>query len=179
MKQVIVDVREKDEFEAEHVKESVHVPLSSFASQAPGILEQIKDQEIVLMCRSGKRAQLARDQIAAMGFDLQCQVYKGGILAWKKQGGPTVATRKNHFPILRQVQIVAGFLVLMAVIAAFSVDIRFAALAGFVGAGLLFAGITGQCLMAELLAKMPWNKRNPTKQKELCEVSPSSTSCNK
>jgi hypothetical protein len=32
-------------------------------------------------------------------------------------------------------------------------------LSGFVGAGLVFAGVTGFCGMARLLALMPWNRR--------------------
>lgn len=177
MESVIIDVREKDEFDAEHVLGSIHLPLSNFTKQAPGILSQLKGKQIIILCRSGKRAQVAADQIKALGFDLNSKVYQGGILEWKSQGRQTQTTKKGHRPLMQQVQIVAGSLVLLSVLATFFIDMRFAALAGFVGAGLLFAGLSGLCFMAELLARMPWNKMVETTQKELCEVSPKSSDC--
>ncbi|MBI3557454.1 MAG: DUF2892 domain-containing protein, partial [Deltaproteobacteria bacterium] len=88
-------------------------------------------------------------------------VYEGGIQAWKAKGNPTVCAKGGHFPIMRQVQIVAGSLVLGSVLAVLFVDPRFIYLAGFVGAGLTFAGVSGICMMAELLARLPWNRSCP------------------
>ena len=62
---------------------------------------------------------------------------------------------------MRQVQIVAGSLVLTGVVLGALVSPGFYALSGFVGAGLLFAGASGFCGMARLLAFMPWNRRAP------------------
>ena len=60
---------------------------------------------------------------------------------------------------MRQVQIAAGSLVLLGVLLGAFVAPAFYALSGFVGAGLLFAGASGFCGMARLLAAMPWNRR--------------------
>jgi len=59
---------------------------------------------------------------------------------------------------MRQVQIVAGSLALTGALLAWLVSPWFIALSGFVGAGLLFAGITDTCMMALLLAKLPYNR---------------------
>jgi hypothetical protein len=53
---------------------------------------------------------------------------------------------------------VAGSLVLLGVILSQTVAPGWIWLSGFVGAGLTFAGISGFCGMARLLAAMPWNK---------------------
>ena len=67
--------------------------------------------------------------------------------------------RSAPIDIMRQVQIGAGSLVLIGVALGALVAPGFYALSAFVGAGLLFAGATGFCGMAHLLARMPWNRR--------------------
>ena len=61
--------------------------------------------------------------------------------------------------IMRQVQITAGSLVVISVVLGLAVQTAFLGLAAFVGAGLVFAGSTGWCGMARLLAIMPWNRQ--------------------
>ena len=60
----------------------------------------------------------------------------------------------------RQVRIVAGFLTLGGVVLGALVHPGFYGLSAFVGAGLMFAGITDWCGMAMVLARMPWNRRS-------------------
>lgn len=178
MKEVMIDVRERDEFDAEHVEGAINIPLSHFTQLAPGVLNHLKDRKIVIMCRSGRRAVMARDQIGALGFaDLTSEVYEGGILKWKALGQSTIASRKGHLPIMRQVQLIAGFLVFVGSSLALILDHRFAFFSAAVGAGLVFAGITGICPMANVLAALPFNRTNPSNGKELCEVSPKNSSC--
>jgi predicted branched-subunit amino acid permease len=59
----------------------------------------------------------------------------------------------------RQVRITAGSLVFIGVALGWFVHRGFYGLSAFVGAGLVFAGITDFCGMGLLLARMPWNKR--------------------
>uniref|UniRef100_UPI0037D9C1C1 DUF2892 domain-containing protein n=1 Tax=Vulcanococcus sp. TaxID=2856995 RepID=UPI0037D9C1C1 len=61
-------------------------------------------------------------------------------------------------PLMRQVQIAAGSLVLLGLILSHVAAPGWIALTWFVGAGLTFAGISGFCGMARLLALMPWNR---------------------
>jgi hypothetical protein len=60
---------------------------------------------------------------------------------------------------MRQVQITAGGLVLLGTVLGATVQPLFYGLAAFVGAGLMFAGISGTCAMATVLRRMPWNPR--------------------
>jgi rhodanese-related sulfurtransferase len=159
MEQVILDVREQDEFAAEHVPGSIWVPLSQFGHTAPGVLQSLTGKKVLLMCRSGNRAKLALDQIGQLGFgELSAEVFEGGILEWARQDRQVVTRRAGHLPIMRQVQITAGSIVLLSVLLGFGVNARIFWVAAFVGAGLTFAGVTGFCGMAKLLAMMPWNK---------------------
>ena len=160
MEPVIIDVREQDEFAAEHIPGSIWVPLSQFGRSAPGVLQSLAGRRITLMCRSGNRAKLAMEQIEQLGFggQLSAEVYPGGILEWARQG-KTVETRKSApLPIMRQVQLAAGLVVLVSAMLSLYVDRRIVWVAAFVGAGLSFAGLTGFCGLARLLAVMPWNK---------------------
>ncbi|MDO8805035.1 MAG: rhodanese-like domain-containing protein [Elusimicrobiota bacterium] len=163
MEQVILDVREQDEFSAEHIPGSVWVPFSQFTHAAPGVLQSMTGRKILLMCRSGSRAKLALGQITQLGFggQLTAEVYEGGILEWASKGKPVVTGRSGHLPLMRQVHLTAGLLVLLSVLLGFGVDQRIFWAAAFIGAGLAFAGLTGFCGLAKLLALMPWNKAGP------------------
>lgn len=168
--EAIIDVREKDEFEAEHIEHSIHVPLSNFLSVAPGILNHLTERKIILMCRSGNRARLALNQIQQLGYNdkISAQVYEGGILEWKKQGKPTIQNKATHFPIMRQVQLVAGSMVLITTILGVLINPWFLAITAFFGTGLTIAGLTGFCGMAHLLALLPWNQTSTSMNKENC-----------
>jgi rhodanese-related sulfurtransferase len=154
---LIIDVREIDEYNAEHIDGSIPIPLSTFRTTAPAILNSFPTADVTVMCRSGKRALLAIDEARALGFSQQFQIYDGGILEWKKKGLPTTAANASHFPIMRQVQITAGLLVTLSVLASRIWFPNAIWVAGFVGVGLTFAGVTGFCGMAKILKQMPWN----------------------
>jgi len=160
MEQIILDVREQDEFAAQRVPGSIWVPLSQFSHTAPGVLQSMVGRSVLIMCRSGNRAKLALKQIAQLGFDgqLSAEVYEGGILEWVRQGKPVITGGAVRLPIMRQVHVTAGLLVLLSVLLGFAVDQRISWAAAFVGAGLTFAGVTGFCGLAKLLMLMPWNK---------------------
>jgi len=180
MNEIILDVRERDEFDAEHIENSINVPLSHFASTAPGVLNQLKQRNVTVMCRGGNRAKLAMEQIRQLGFadKVDAKVYDGGIMAWKSRGLPTIAKRRHHLPILRQVQLVAGALVLTGIGLGVFLNPLFLGISAFVGAGLMVAGATGFCGMAILLGKMPWNIHVPSTGEEICQISPKAGGCN-
>jgi len=160
---IIIDVREKDEFCKEHIENSILLPLSDLNILAPGILAPIKDQNLLLLCRSGNRAKLALNQIQSLDLKIKnISVYEGGILNWKKQGHPVIRFQKSTLPLMRQVQIAAGFLIITSVLLSIFVDPKWIGLGLFVGCGLTFAGLTGFCGMAILLSKMPWNQTKKT-----------------
>jgi len=160
MNKLILDVREKDEFHTEHVPNSIHAPLSELHVLAPGLMSNFKGRQIEVLCRSGSRAKLAKEQL----FDLACEhncelsVYEGGILKWKEENKPTITLSPSKLPILRQVHLTAGALIIgFSLLAAF-VSPGFILGTGAVGLGLFSAGATGTCLMANLLSKMSFNR---------------------
>jgi rhodanese-related sulfurtransferase len=159
---VILDVREKEEFQAEHIPESICCPLSQFDLMIPGILKHLNtSEEVIVMCRSGNRAKMAINELKKYNVDLsRFKCFEGGILQWKAQGN-NVKGSGAIFPIMRQVQIVASSLIFLAFALSrwFSPDFVYLAL--FVGVGLAIAGYTGFCPMVQILQKMPWNNRKP------------------
>jgi rhodanese-related sulfurtransferase len=152
---VLVDIREADEFARRHIKGALSRPLSAFEEAH---LKIEAGREVVFACRSGMRTGANCERLAA-AVDGEASVLAGGLDAWAAAGLPVVENRKAPLEIMRQVQIAAGSLVLIGVCLGFAVNPAFFALAGLVGAGLTFAGATGFCGMARLLALAPWNRR--------------------
>jgi rhodanese-related sulfurtransferase len=148
----LVDVREADEHAREHVPGARNVPLSRLGSLPTGA------RAIVFHCRSGARTSANAPRLAAAA-DCQAYILDGGIEAWKKAGLPVATDRSQPIEIMRQVQIAAGSLVLLGVVLGVWVAPAFLGLCAFVGAGLVFAGVSGWCGMAKLLGLMPWNRR--------------------
>lgn len=179
MSEVIIDVRERDEFDAEHVEHAINVPLSMFNSMAPGVLNHLRDRQIVFMCRGGARAAQALAQAQGLGFNdtHQYSVYPGGILQWIKEGRPVHKAGKAPLPLIRQVQLIVGSLV--TVFGALGVALHpiFAVGAVLMGLGLVMTGATGNCVLAAVLAKAPWNKANPGLRRELCQATTGSLNC--
>jgi hypothetical protein len=85
---------------------------------------------------------------------------EGGTLACVEAGLPVVRGKKA-ISLERQVRIAAGSLVLLGAALSF-VHLAFIGLSAFVGAGLVFAGITDTCGMGMMLARMPWNQIKDT-----------------
>ena len=156
---VILDVREKNEFEAEHIPDSICCPLSEFDLVAPGILKSLQGQDVVVMCRSGNRAKIALNEIKKLDVNHnQFTCYEGGILKWKSEG-KGVRGKGSVFPIMRQMQIVASSMIFIAFLGFYFVHPYFIYLALLVGVGLSLAGWVGLCPMFYMLQKMPWNNR--------------------
>lgn len=151
---VLVDIRERDEFAREHIPGAAPTPLSVFEKAD---LQIVPGRDVVFMCRSGNRTQANCNRLAAR-IPGQAYVLAGGIDGWKTAGLATDTNRKAPLEMMRQVQMVAGGLILTGAALGLLVHPGFWGLAAFVGAGLFFAGATGFCGMARLLAVMPWNR---------------------
>ena len=150
---LFIDVREADEFARTHIPGSHQAPLSTLSET--GIPDH-RGRRVVLLCQSGVRSEQARQILATQG--IEAQSIKGGILAWQKAGLPVNENRKAPISIMRQVQIVAGSLILGGALLGFFVHPGFHWLSAAVGAGLSFAGASGICMMANLLAYLPYNR---------------------
>jgi len=151
---VLVDIREPDEFARRHVQGARSAPLSALEQTG---LKLIPGKQVVFTCRSGMRTAANCDKLSAI-VDGEAYVLEGGVDGWAAAGLPVVEDRKAPLEIIRQVQIAAGLLVLLGVGLGVAVAPGFLAIAAFVGAGLTFAGATGNCAMAKLLGLAPWNR---------------------
>jgi rhodanese-related sulfurtransferase len=151
----LIDVREADEFASERIDGAILVPLSKFDSRQ--ILNN-PDKQVVLYCRSGNRSHRAAEKLIDAGY-AEVTHLKGGIMAWRSLGMPIKANKNAPISIMRQVQITAGSLVFFGTILSATVSPWFMLLTGFVGAGLMFAGISNTCAMANLLSMLPYNKQ--------------------
>ena len=117
-----------------------------------------KDRPIYILCQSGGRARQAAEKLEKDGFS-QCCVVEGGTRAWAEAGLPVNRGTRKVIALERQVRIAAGSLVLVGVLLARFVHPDFIWLSAFIGAGLVFAGVTDWCGMGLLIARMPWNQR--------------------
>ena len=151
----MVDVREVDEHRREHVAGAALHPSSMFS--VTGFPAATAGRRTLVLCRSGGRAGKVVAALQAAGRQ-DVAVIEGGITAWRASGLPVVTDVSAPMPIVRQVMITVGVLVLACTALAATVSPWFLAAIGFMGAGLVFAGATGICAMAKVLAKMPWNR---------------------
>lgn len=154
-KVVLVDVREPGEHKQEKIPGSIRVSLSQFD---PNQIPDTTDKKLVLHCQTSNRSAQAARQLFAAGYS-EVTHLQGGLNAWKAAGYETKIDRNAPISIMRQVQIVAGSLVLAGVLLGTFIAPGWYILSGFVGAGLMFAGITNTCAMGILLAKLPYNQR--------------------
>ena len=156
----LIDVRSPAEFRAQHVAGARNVPLDQM--QPAELVRQLRQEglqngdELYLICQSGQRARRAAEQLQSLLPGVQ--VIEGGTEACVGCGLPIEQAASNVISIQRQVQITAGSLVLLGVILGTWLHPGWYGLAGFVGAGLTFAGLSNTCAMALLLARMPWNR---------------------
>jgi rhodanese-related sulfurtransferase len=149
----MVDVRSPAEFEESHIPYAINIPMEEMRSRVGDLRP---DEPVVLICHSGGRAAMCQVQLDLHRPDVS--VLKGGTQAWQADGRPVIGKANKNLSIMRQVQIVAGTLILLGVLLSLLVHPGWLGLSAFVGAGLLFAGISGFCGMAIILAKMPWNR---------------------
>jgi rhodanese-related sulfurtransferase len=152
---VLIDIREADEHAREKIPGARHHALSRIDRNNP---IHAGDEVMIFHCRSGARTKGNAARLASVGSRCEAYILEGGLEAWKKAGFSVTLDRSQPIDIMRQVQIVAGGLVLAGVFLGALVMPAFYALSGLVGAGLLFAGVSGFCGMARLLGLMPWNR---------------------
>ena len=161
----VIDVRTPAEFREVHLEIAKNVPLHQLDPVAlMRARSAADDKPLYLVCQAGGRGSKACDAFHAAGFTNVINI-EGGTKACIEAGLPVVRGQ-GTVSLERQVRIAAGALVLIGCLLAWLVDPYFLALPIFVGAGLMFAGITDTCGMAILLSYMPWNQ---------CTTQPGST----
>ncbi|MBY0525380.1 MAG: rhodanese-like domain-containing protein [Gemmataceae bacterium] len=153
----LIDVRTPVEFREVHADLARNVPLDTLDPAAVmGSRQAAADQPVYVICNTGSRGEKACAKFQAAGIAGVVNV-EGGTRAWTDSGLPLVRGKKA-MSLERQVRIAAGSLVLIGAVLGLTIHPVFVGLSAFVGAGLVFAGITDTCGMGLLLARMPWNQ---------------------
>jgi rhodanese-related sulfurtransferase len=154
---LLLDVRSPAEFRSGRVQGAVNLPLENVTDLNVRALLAGNDQKtVVLLCASGGRARVAAKKLAASG--LKTLVVQGGTNSCQQAGLPIDRDAGGMISIERQVRIGAGTMVFTGVMLGTFVHPGFYGLSGFVGCGLIFAGVTDWCGMGLLIAKAPWNR---------------------
>ena len=148
-----IDVRSASEYATGHLPGAINIPLEQIELRVGDLSE---NEPLVLICQRGARAQMAASRLASCGRAIA--VLEGGTQAWIEAGYPVVASVEARWSLERQVRLGAGLLVVLGVALSALVNVRWIYLAGFVGLGLTFAGLTDICPMGLMLARLPWNR---------------------
>ncbi len=160
----LIDVRTPAEFNHQRAEKAINVPLDQF--EADTVIRQFglsSDQPVYLICKMGGRSQQACNLLEAAGLANVVNV-TGGTDKWVADNLPAIKAGKKPVTIMRQVQMIAGSLVLLGIGLSF-LHVGWLGLSAFIGAGLVFSGLTDTCAMGSMLAMMPWNQSKPNAAK--------------
>lgn len=150
----LLDVRSALEFSQVHIKDSINVPIDMLSVKIND-LSQSKQNYIVL-CRTGNRSPMAADMLMQSGIH-GVKVMQGGMMRWQKEGLPVIKG-EGGVSLERQVRLIAGSLVLLGIIMAWLAHWSFIFISVFISSGLVYSGLSDNCLMGMLLMKLPYNK---------------------
>lgn len=153
---VVIDIRGADEFAQAHIPGAIHLEAERIDADAARKLAALKP---IFCCASGRRtAMLMRRLEGAAGTE--ALAIEGGLASWQAAGYPVNrAAGQSSVPnIQRQVMIAVGIMLVIISAIAYLAWPPLVIAAGAVGLGLLFAGVTGNCMLAAVLMRMPWNR---------------------
>lgn len=154
---IFVDVRSPAEYRSVRVQGAVNLPLNTInCDDVKKLIGYKQNPAIVLLCGKGGRARKAAEILQAGAFNLL--VVEGGTNACVDANMPIEKGSGTMISIERQVRIGAGSLVCLGLVLGHFVNPYFYFLSAFIGAGLVFAGVTDWCGMGLLIARAPWNK---------------------
>lgn len=149
----LVDIRERNEFERESIPGARHIPLAQLCNEKL----DWQARPVIFHCKSGNRTRM-NAELLAQATAGEFAILDGGIEAWKAAGFATRINRDKPIEMMRQVQIAAGSLVVLGAALGFAIHSGFYLLSAAVGLGLVFAGMSGTCMMAQILRLAPWNR---------------------
>ncbi|MFC6285461.1 rhodanese-like domain-containing protein [Nocardioides sp. GCM10027113] len=152
---LVLDVRSPGEFETAHIDGAVNIPVDQLDPHLRQIVHNAGGT-LVLVCQSGGRAEQAATKLSREGKQ-DLVLLAGGMNSWLAANAPVKRGEVEKWALERQVRLVAGSIVLLAVVASIWVPaLKWVAAA--VGFGLTFAAVSNTCMMGNLLAKLPYNR---------------------
>lgn len=154
---VLVDCREPDEFARERIAGSKPIPLGLISTEQ---LKALGARRVIIHCRSGRRSLDAATRCSGLAeAGVEVLSMAGGIEAWRGAGFQTVVdSQAPRMGVIQQTQIAVGLAVLAGTALGAFVHPAFLAIPTFLGCGLVYAGASGTCGLATLIAMAPWNK---------------------
>ncbi len=81
----VIDVREQDEYNEYNIGAQL-LPLGNIMSMMIDDIEELKNEEVIVHCRSGKRSMQACMVLEQIGFSNTVNVV-GGAMAWQEKFG--------------------------------------------------------------------------------------------
>ncbi|MBP7056371.1 MAG: MBL fold metallo-hydrolase [Candidatus Omnitrophica bacterium] len=150
-----LDVRSPGEYAEVHIDGSINIPMDILAGRVGELGNSGK--KYIVLCRTGTRSAMAADMLLQSGVH-GVKVLDGGMTRWEKERLPVVKGQKT-FTLERQVRIAAGSFVLAGLLLSWFVHPYFIAIPLFVSCGLIYSGITDNCMMAMVLMKLPYNRK--------------------
>ena len=152
---ILIDVREPAEHKNQNIAKAKLIPLAEITKEK---LPDFANKKLVIHCQGGKRSLSACQKL--LGENIGCEIYnlEGGINAWCSSGCNVNCKTGFFLPVDRQTQLAIGSVVFISSMLGYFFNINFLFISGFFGAGLIFAGLTGNCTLGKIIAKMPWNK---------------------
>jgi hypothetical protein len=126
----------------------------------------------VLYCQSGNRSAMAAERLMAEGAT-GVMFLAGGFGAWKSAKLKSVGHSPAGVSIMRQAQVAIGCGVMSFVLLGVLLSPWWLVMPTAMGAGLLFAGLTGTCGLASLLKYMPWNRTRRHRHQQRDAMAPS------
>jgi len=156
----LLDVRTEAEYRAGHIPGAELIPggdvsLATIENRLgrPGIG---RDETLYITCQTGPRAARVAKQLRQSGFT-NIALVDGGTQRWEQAGLP-LQRCGSAISLERQVQIAIGSLLILKVVLGYGVHETFFAAAAFIGAVLIFAGVTRWRGISEMIARLPWNR---------------------
>ncbi len=151
----LLDVRSTLEFSQAHIKDSINVPIDVLSAKINDLSQS--RQSYIVLCRTGNRSPMAADMLMQSGIQ-GVKVMQGGLTRWQKER-LAVIKGEGGMSLERQVRLIAGSFVLLGILLSWFVHRAFIFIPLFVSCGLIFSGLTDNCLMGMLLMKLPYNKK--------------------
>jgi len=150
-----LDVRSALEFSQAHIKDSVNIPIDMLTAKLNELSNQ--KQTYIVFCRTGNRSPMAADMLMQSGIH-SVKVMDGGMNRWQKEKRPVIKG-EGGISLERQVRVIAGSLAFAGIALSWFVHPYCIGISVFVSCGLIYAGLTDNCLMGMLLMKLPYNKK--------------------
>lgn len=150
----VLDVRSALEFSQLHIKDSINIPIDMLSAKIKDLSEN--KQGYIVLCRTGNRSPMAADMLIQSGVQ-GVKVMQGGITEWQKEKLPLIKG-EGGISLERQVRIIAGTLILSGIVLSWLINWGFISISLFVSCGLIYAGITDNCLMGMFLLRLPYNR---------------------